>query len=260
MMRRCLNEAMQAARHRNAFGRAVIDHPLMRRQLLKLVVPTEQALSALLHAATASENVLRLLTPIAKYRACRDNVTVATGAMEARGGNGYIEDWPNARLVRDAHLGLLWEGTSNINALDAVQRAVGKARAHEALRDDLAERLDTAGLPGQFRTRLQGAIADALRLAEEVAAHPENERFCRMAAGRLYHATTAALLASEGARLGTAGGDARRLLLARFVVEHRLREQTWASLEAQRWEDEATDLLLGDAPVPLARVASLLRQ
>ncbi len=260
MMRRCLNEAMQAARHRNAFGRAVIDHPLMRRQLLKLMVPTEQALSALLHAATAAENVLRLLTPIAKYRACRDNVTVATGAMEARGGNGYIEDWPNARLVRDAHLGLLWEGTSNINALDAVQRAVGKARAHEALRDDLAERLDTAGLPGQFRTRLQGAIADALRLAEEVAAHPENERFCRMAAGRLYHATTAALLASEGARLGTAGGDARRLLLSRFVVEHRLREQTWASLEAQRWEDEAIDLLFGDAPVPLARAASLLRQ
>ena len=127
MMRRCLNEALQAARHRNAFGRAVIAHPLMRRQLLKLMVPTEQALSALLHAATAREGVLRLLTPIAKYRACRDNVTVATGAMEARGGNGYIEDWPNARLVRDAHLGLIWEGTSNINAIDAVQ---GRSERH----------------------------------------------------------------------------------------------------------------------------------
>jgi len=260
MMRRCLNEAMQAARHRNAFGRAVIDHPLMRRQLLKLLVPTEQALSALLHAATASENVLRLLTPVVKYRACRDNVTVATGAMEVRGGNGYIEDWPNARLVRDAHLGLLWEGTSNINALDAIQRAVSKVRAHEALRDDLAGRLDTPGLPGQFRTRLQGAIADTLRFAEEVAANLKNERFCRVAAGKLYHATTAALLASEGARQGHAGGDARRLLLSRFVIEHRLREQTSASLKAQRWEDEAADLLLSDAPVPLATAASLLER
>jgi alkylation response protein AidB-like acyl-CoA dehydrogenase len=260
MMRRCVNEAMVAARHRNAFGRAVIDHPLMRRQLLKLLVPTEQALSALLYSATASEQVLRLLTPIVKYRACRDNVSVATGAMEARGGNGYIEDWPNARLVRDAHLGLLWEGTSNINALDAVQRAVGKARAHEALRDDAGRLLDNApGLPGQFRTRLAGAVTEATRFAEQVAADPANERFCRIAAGKLYHATTAALLASEGARLGRAGGDARRLLLSRFVIEHRLCDAAPANLDAQRWENEATDLLLGEAPVPMAKAAALVQ-
>jgi alkylation response protein AidB-like acyl-CoA dehydrogenase len=258
MMRRCLNEAMVAARHRNAFGRAVIGHPLMRRQLLKLMVPTEQALSALLYSATASDKVLRLLTPIAKYRACRDNVTVATGAMEARGGNGYIEDFPNARLIRDAHLGLIWEGTSNINALDAVQRAVGKARGHEALRDDLGRHLeDVAGMPGQFRTRLAGVLADAIRFAEEVAADPANERFCRMAAGKLYHATTAALLACEGTRIGKDGGDARRLVLSRFVLEHRLADHTPASLQAQRWEDEAIDLLLGDAPVSMQQAAAL---
>jgi acyl-CoA dehydrogenase len=259
MMRRCLNEALCASRHRQAFGRGLIEHPLMRRQILKLIVPTEQALSALMYAATAPEAALRLLTPIAKYRACRDNVTVATGAMEARGGNGYIEDWPNARLVRDAHLGLIWEGTSNINALDAVQRAVGKARAHLALRDDLAERLErSSGLPGQFRTRLDSAISGAFWLAEEVAAHPENERFCRIAAGKLYHATTAALLASEGMRLATADGDARRLLLARLVLEHRLEEPRSLNLTAQRWENEAADLLLADDPVLLPRAAALL--
>ncbi|HEY4175153.1 MAG TPA: acyl-CoA dehydrogenase family protein, partial [Rhodopila sp.] len=224
MMRRCLNEALVASRHRNAFGRAVIDHPLMRRQLVKLMVPTEQALSALFHAASMSARhdaharaVLRILTPIYKYRACRDNVTVATGAMEARGGNGYIEDWPNARLIRDAHLGLLWEGTSNINSLDAVQRAIGKEHAHLALREDLADRLGAAReLPGQFRTRIEGAMDRAIQFAEQVAAHPEHERFCRVAANQLYQVTTAALLASEGTCLGAAGGDARRLLLARF--------------------------------------------
>ncbi|WP_439361518.1 acyl-CoA dehydrogenase family protein [Bradyrhizobium sp. DASA03007] len=259
MMRRCLNEALQASRHRNAFGRAVVDHPLMRRQLVKLMVPTEQALSALLYSATAQEKVLRLLTPIVKYRACRDNVTVATGAMEARGGNGYIEDWPNARLVRDAHLGLIWEGTSNINALDAVQRAVGKVGAHAALRDDLLSRLgDAQGVPGQFRTRLDGAINGALRFAEEVASRKENERFCRAAAGKLYHAVTAALFIQEGLRLGASGGDARRLLLARFVLEHRLQEPNTLNLEGQRWEGEAIDLLLGEAPVPLSRAAELL--
>lgn len=268
MMRRCLNEALIASRHRNAFGRAVIEHPLMRRQLLKLMVPTEQALSAVMYASYATgeaekdkryEQVLRMLTPIAKYRACRDNVTVATGAMEARGGNGYIEDWPNARLVRDAHLGLLWEGTSNINALDAVQRAVGKAGAHRALRENLAGRLDEAkGLPGQFRTRLDGGIGDAFRLAEEVAADPRNERFCRIAAAQLYHATTAVLLATEGATLGLAGGDARRMLLARLVLEHRMKTARPQSLDSLRWEEDVTDRLLDEAPVPHEVASALL--
>ena len=54
MMRRCLNEAMAAARHRDAFGKRVVEHPLMRRQLMKLMVPTEQSLSALLYTAAVS--------------------------------------------------------------------------------------------------------------------------------------------------------------------------------------------------------------
>lgn len=268
MMRRCLNEALVASRHRNAFGRAVIEHPLMRRQVLKLMLPTEQALSAMLYASYATaqaakdgryRNVLRMLTPIAKFRACRDNVTVATGAMEARGGNGYIEDWPNARLVRDAHLGLLWEGTSNINALDAVQRAVGKVGAHAALRHDLMERLEQAnGLPGQFRTRLEGGVADAFRLAEEVASDPRNERFCRMAAGQLYHATTAVLLAVEGMTLGSQGGDARRMLMARLVLEHRMQGARASSLDSLRWEEAVTDRLLAEERVPLEDASALL--
>jgi acyl-CoA dehydrogenase len=259
MMRRCLNEALQAARHRHAFGRAVIDHPLMRRQLLKLMVPTEQALSVLLYAAVASEPVLRLLTPIAKYRACRDNIPVATGAMEVRGGNGYIEDWPNARLVRDAHLGLIWEGTSNINALDAIVRAVGKARAHLPLRQNLAERLEKShALPEPFRARLDDAIADAFGFAEQAASRADCERFCRVAAGKLYHATTAALLVSEGLQLGLSGGDARRLLLARLVLDHRLHRADDRAFAAQHWEEEAADLLLADAPVTLAKANMLL--
>lgn len=151
MMRRCVNEALAVARGRIAFGRGIIDYPLMRRQLLKLIVPTEQALSMAFRTADAmgrgASAELRILTGLLKLRACRDNIAVATGAMEARGGNGYIEDWVNARLVRDAQVGLLWEGTSNINALDVIGRAVGKTQAHRALQTELHGLLDQPALP-----------------------------------------------------------------------------------------------------------------
>ena len=265
MMRRCLNEALAASGHRRAFGRTVSDFPLMRRQLMKMMVLTEQSLSALMFAATlygdespAARKLLRITTPVVKYRACRDNVLIATAAMEARGGNGYIEDWPNARLVRDAHLGLIWEGTSSVNALDVIQRAVAKERAHEALRDDLADRLRKAsGVPGQFRTRIEGAVAQAFQFAAEVAGSPDYERFSRVAAGGLYHALTAVLLLTEGLALGAAGRDSRRALLARFVLEHRLTERSKYSLGG-KWETEAEALLLDQAPVPLDRTIGLL--
>ncbi|MFO1082503.1 MAG: acyl-CoA dehydrogenase family protein [Reyranellaceae bacterium] len=267
MMRRCLNEAMVVSRHRNAFGRRVIDHPLMRRQLLKMLVKTEQSLSALMLTAGLSSRddaraakAVRVMTPICKYRASRDNIAVATAAMEARGGNGYIEDWPNARLVRDAHLGVIWDGTSSVNALDVVQRAVRKERAHRDLEAELADRLGRAdGLPGQFRTRLEGALAQAVRFAEEVADDPRKERFSRLAAGGLYHAATAVLLACEGAALGRQGGDARRLLMARFVLEHRLSETAKLAVQGSDWEEPATDALLDDAPVTLEAAAALMR-
>jgi acyl-CoA dehydrogenase len=267
MMRRCLNEALVATRNRNAFGKSVIDHPLMRRQLLKLMVPTEQALSALLFTASVSANedqpgaqkILRIMTPICKYRACRDNVTVATGSMEARGGNGYIEDWPNAKLVRDAHLGVLWDGTSNINALDAIHRSIKKERAHLVLNEHLQTRLKQAeGLPGQFRTRLENSLRQVFVFAAEIADEPDNERFCRLAAGQLYHAVTMVLLAEEGLRAAAAGGDARRLLLARFVLEHRLQNNAPLNIASLKWEEEAIDLLLSDAPISLDKVTALL--
>src|SRR3546814_18216426 len=70
----------------------------------------------------------RILTPLIKFRACRDARKVTGDGMEVRGGCGYIEEFGEARLVRDAHLGSIWEGTSNIVALD-VLRAIQKTDA-----------------------------------------------------------------------------------------------------------------------------------
>lgn len=268
MMRRCLNEAFQAARHRVAFGRPVIDQPLARRQMLKLLVPTEQALSFYGYTAhimaaansgdTRAEQLLRILTPLYKFRACRDNIKVATGAMEMRGGNGYIEDWVNPRLVRDAQIGVLWEGTSSINALDVITRAVAKSGADQALAEAGHALLDEAtAVPGQFRGRLAGLLDRSVQFARAVARDPAHEKRARLATGALYHALSAVLMTWEAARLGAAGGDARRLLVARLVVEHRLSPTDPMAIPTDSWEEKAADLLLADAPVPLAQAAEL---
>jgi alkylation response protein AidB-like acyl-CoA dehydrogenase len=266
MMRRCVNEAMICARTRSAFGKTIIDYPLLRRQLLKITVPAEQALSMFLFAASAmdranagskdAESILRILTPLLKFRACRDNIPVATGAMEVRGGNGYIEEWVNARLVRDAHIGVLWEGTSNINAIDIITRAVGKSRAHKTLQAELTKLLDDAvAIPASFRDRLRQPLDRVVTLAERVAAEPALEENARAAASSLYHITSAILMTWESAQKDT---DARRALYARSILDHRLSVQDPLQPPDGQWERAAADILLSDRKVSVAEIAGLL--
>ncbi len=266
MMRRCVNEAMVCARTRQAFGNTIIDYPLLRRQLMKITLPAEQALSMFLFAADAMDranagdkdaaNSLRILTPLLKFRACRDNIPVATGAMEVRGGNGYIEEWVHARLVRDAHIGVLWEGTSNINALDIITRAVGKSRAHTALQAALLKLLDeAASIPTTFRDRLRQTLDRTIAFAERVAAEPALEEHARAAASALYHITSAVLMTSEAAR---PGADGKRALYARLVLEHRLSAQHPLAPQEAASERAAAEVLLSGKGVAIGEVAKLL--
>jgi acyl-CoA dehydrogenase len=268
MMRRCVNEAMVCARSRMAFGKTIIEYPLLRRQLLKIAVPVEQSLSMFLFAASAmdranagskeAEGILRILTPLLKFRACRDNIPVATGAMEVRGGNGYIEEWVHARLVRDAHIGVLWEGTSNINALDIITRAVGKSRAHRTLEIALKKLLDEATtIPAAFRDRLRLALDRTIAFAERVAAEPSLEATARLAASALYHVTSAILMTWEAAKPGT---DPRRALYARLVLEHRLSAQDPLEPRTGDWEREAAEIIFSEAEVSLSEIAGLLER
>jgi acyl-CoA dehydrogenase len=233
MMRRCLNEALACARGRQAFGGPLIDRAMVRRQLMKILVPTEQALSMALFTAdimakadagdARAAEALRLLTPLVKFRACRDNLMVATAAMEMRGGTGYIEEWVNARLVRDAQVGVLWEGTSNIVALDAIDRAVGRADAQLPLGEILEEMLAVvAPVRPMAAEALRDAYARAAGLAKRVSGHDDPGPAARKAAGALYHAISAAVLAWEGAALTAAGSGSRRLDLAEQVLRQRL--------------------------------------
>jgi len=269
MMRRCLNETMAVARNRYTFGEKLINHPLMRRQIMKTMLPTEQALSTFMFTANIMEKAdagdeqaataLRIITPIIKGRMCRDNVKVATAAMEARGGNGYIEEWVNARLVRDAHLGVVWEGTSSIVALDVTKRAIPKNQAHKALGAQLHEAIETEDrLPGQYRGELAAMVDQAVRFAGAVAEKDEHESFSRQASNALYHVMSAVLLAREGVMMGEDTGDARRLLMSRLVMDHRLRPHDPMSLDDVGAEGAAAELLLDEEKPTLERARKAL--
>lgn len=131
LMRRAVTSAVEFAREREAFGRPLFDAPLMRQTLLPLVVTAEAALALTmltavsLQASDAGEELgraqARVLTPLAKLVITKRARQVVSEALEVRGGNGYIEEWPEARLLRDAHLGSIWEGSSNIIALDVLR-------------------------------------------------------------------------------------------------------------------------------------------
>jgi alkylation response protein AidB-like acyl-CoA dehydrogenase len=266
LMRRAFLEAREVCRHRVAFGRRLIDFPLQRRQLMKIMLPAEQALSMTLYTATVLEAAdrgykdaakeLRLLTPLLKFRACRDARKVAGDAMEVRGGCGYIEDFVEARLLRDAHLGSIWEGTSNIVASDAIERAVGRERADAVLEQTLRQKLTSAAaLPQQFRTKLDQLVSRAFDFARQVATG-KDQAAMRRAASALYHAISAVLLASEGARLGQAHGDWSRAALADLVVRHKL----LASDPLADWpsEHDASEALINGADVPQAELGRYL--
>jgi hypothetical protein len=214
LMRRAVTEAQFVAQHRIAFGTRIIDMRLLQSQLSKLRLPTEQARSMMFQAAEALRRpdmgepgayaLLRVLTPLLKFRACRDARRVTGDAMEVRGGCGYIEEWSGARLLRDAHLGSIWEGTSNVVAID-----VKRADAREGELDALRAHVVWLGARPDVMALLDRAIALArCGLSETV----------RQAASALYHITSAAVLAWEATRLD----DPSRLALADDVLRHRV--------------------------------------
>jgi acyl-CoA dehydrogenase len=220
LMRRAVTEAMFVARHRLAFGKHLIEFPLMQRQLLKMLVWTEQARTMVFQTAKVLEvadagdenakKLARIMTPLLKFRACRDARKVTGDAMEVRGGCGYIEEWPDARLLRDAHLGSIWEGTSNIVALD-VQRAIARENCLPPLQDYVQGLLD--GVSGQEKSI--ELISKAFEFARRTIEKPE---LARQAASMLYHAVTTAALLWEA----KAPTLSKRRLIAELVVEHRL--------------------------------------
>ena len=139
-MRRGVAEAIWHARHRSAFGARLVEQPAMVNVLADLALESEAATATALRLARAYDEgdtaFRRFATAIAKYWVCKRATPHAAEALECLGGNGYVEESPMPRLLRDAPLNGIWEGSGNVIALD-VLRAL--AREPEGLAAFLAE-------------------------------------------------------------------------------------------------------------------------
>lgn len=193
LMRQALSIALNHASQRQAFGKRLIDQPLMKNVLADLALESEAATALAIRLARAFDRkgdaheaaMARLLTPIAKFWICKRGSHFAQEAMECLGGNGYVEEGGEgimARIYREMPLNSIWEGAGNIMALDLL-RAFRKpapgsdpgADAAAALAQELAPArgahaaLDklVAALP--TRVENLASEAEARRLAQDVA-------------------------------------------------------------------------------------------
>lgn len=216
--RRTLMEAVAHAGERTAFGRKLRDHPMVRETLVDMQVRAEAALVLCMETAwlggkadagtaePGDAEQARILTPLAKIRATRTGLQNAIEAVEIFGGNGYIEDWPTARQLRDAQCHTIWEGTENINSLD-VLRAIAKQGAHEALIARV-EAIVSEAADNETAELISRALDEARRSVREVVAAPE------LHARRL--ANFLADIAASALLLDSAGESDRARLVASY--------------------------------------------
>jgi putative acyl-CoA dehydrogenase len=129
LMRRALIEAVHHARHRQAFGRKLIDQPLMQNVLADLAIESEAATVFMMRLARAFDEgdrmFARLAVATAKYWVAKRTAPFVAEALECLGGNGFVEESAMPRLYREAPLNSIWEGSGNVIALD-VMRAIQK--------------------------------------------------------------------------------------------------------------------------------------
>jgi acyl-CoA dehydrogenase len=277
LARRSFLESLVHARGRVSFGRLLADLPLMREQLLDMLLDAE-ALTALffegsaqLQAADAGNErarlVARVLIPLAKYHASEEGRRVVAEGMEVRGGNAYIEEWPNPRLLRDVHVQAIWEGTGNISALD-VGRALSRDQAGEALLAELRERLSAPAVHedaamGAAATLAQRALDRIERSIQQATQRDpvERELLTKRVTRDLARAVTAALLVEDAGAQVSAGGGYRGLLqAARYLRRYVFSPRAGLSSELDRAPLDAFDALVDWQPALPASAADALLQ
>jgi alkylation response protein AidB-like acyl-CoA dehydrogenase len=265
IMRRGLLEAAAYIARRASFG-VTIDHfPMVRERMVWLEVDLTATLSLLMHtAATLEESEtggapadhlrFRTLAPLVKYRAGEQCVDFARAAIELIGANGYDATFGTPRLLRDAQVNPIWEGTSNICALD-LWRAIVRRRGHEPV-FERCEQLVAGLATVPARRSGEAALHAAEHAREAIAALAEaplsrQEQQARRLADLLGDAVALAAMATEIDEDVSRDGDHRKAVVAelfalRMNAGHTRRS---AAVDGFGGVPELYPVLFGDAPL-----------
>jgi len=220
-MRRMVALVRDYSSRRKAFGRPLIELPLFSEVLSGLEVEARGSLHLVVHlvhmlgkeeAGTASADesaMLRLLMPLAKLYTAKQAIAVAAEGLEAFGGAGFVEDTGLPRHLPDSLALAIWEGATNVLALDSL-RAIVKDGALEPLLADLDARLAAVTAPGLIESarRVQQAVSDARTYVDKALSgdQDEAEAVGREIAYSLTRITVASLML-EHAGWAIANGD-----------------------------------------------------
>jgi putative acyl-CoA dehydrogenase len=214
ILRQGLVQAAHHAHYRSAFGKKLIDQPLMRNVLSDLAIESEAATVLFMRLARAFDRraagdaaegaFARFATGVSKFWVCKRLPPLVFEAMECIGGNGYVEESIMPRLYREAPLNSIWEGCGNINALDMVRAARKEPDSMEAFLAELHaargadRRLDA--FTAAFEKDLDGGLSDeagARRLASRAALALQASLLARHAPGAVSDAFCASRLAGD---------------------------------------------------------------
>ncbi|WP_027891486.1 acyl-CoA dehydrogenase family protein [Calidithermus chliarophilus] len=245
LARKAQLEALFRVRQRKAFGRALLEHPLVRRDLTDLAVRIAGGLALTFRAVAAWDEAwllrppydpryhyARLLTHLAKARTAEHGTYCTQLAMELFGGVGFVEDFAIARLSREALITPIWEGPANVQALDTLEVLTRKG-AQEPFLAEFVPRLEAVGTE-EARLAL-GALRrtlDRLRGLEPA----EAQWHAKEALRTLSDAASVALLYD----LEAAGGERYAKLAALYARRFLGGEEypAWALKEPQVWAGE----------------------
>lgn len=172
IMRQSTVQAIHHCIHRSAFGKKLIDQPLMKNVLADLALESEAATVLMMRLARAydagdheEESLFRrLATAISKYWVCKRAPSHVYEAMECLGGSGYVEESLLSRLYRDAPVNSIWEGSGNVNCLDMLRAMKQEPRTLEILFDEI----EKSGKENHFLTTFVDHLKNQFPKEEEM--------------------------------------------------------------------------------------------